>query len=279
MVRHIEIDNALFEAICRANLSGGQYAVLLAILRKTNGWHKEADAITRGELSRMTGIESQGYISQLTSELAARNIICVSPKRGRVTAYAVNPNADEWVGVSSQQNLTSTNQQKLTTVVSKTLLPPSAKPDYHQSVKADPSKDTLKDTCTKDTNKTEDDVVDPVVAVLNFWDSKSMRPAGLQPGDRDKIREVVRLASLARTTAHIQYFIDTKQIRSLRYMLTVWETQLPPPLPGDSAPVPTPKKPEVVYTEEELAAALITANEKWERQKARIAREKAEAQA
>jgi len=99
---HLRIPNALWEAMIRAGLSGGQYAVLLAIIRKTLGWHKQEDAISLATIVEMTGFTKRTVL-RCIPELKARNMIAVARGggRGRLSAFRFNSDWETWTPANS----------------------------------------------------------------------------------------------------------------------------------------------------------------------------------
>ena len=82
---NVQIANDLFEALCTVDMSGAEFRITLAILRKTYGWRKKEAHVTLADLIRMTGIRDRGYLSRVTSALADRHIIVKHSARAEVT--------------------------------------------------------------------------------------------------------------------------------------------------------------------------------------------------
>lgn len=93
---HIRIANELFDALCRAPLSGREFQVVNAILRLTYGWHKKSDSISLDQLKKQTGITHRPWLMRLLKSLESQNIINGTHTTGYATVYAINKNYEEW---------------------------------------------------------------------------------------------------------------------------------------------------------------------------------------
>lgn len=71
---HTRIANELLEGLCRAGLSARQWAVVMAVVRKTYGYGKKADDISLGQLSSMTGI-AKPHVSRAVNDLIAAGVL------------------------------------------------------------------------------------------------------------------------------------------------------------------------------------------------------------
>ena len=74
---HVDIANDIIEAMAKTYFSSYEIQVLLAILRKTYGWHKKEDWIPISQLVGMTGIY-KSHISRTLRKLIQRNMIIKS---------------------------------------------------------------------------------------------------------------------------------------------------------------------------------------------------------
>lgn len=75
---YTRLSNELLEALAAAGLSGRQFAIVAAIIRKTYGYNKKADDIGLGQLVQMTGID-KAHVSRVVRELADANVIHRKP--------------------------------------------------------------------------------------------------------------------------------------------------------------------------------------------------------
>lgn len=71
---HTRIANELLEAMCRAGFSARQWAVVMAVVRKTYGYGKKADDISLGQLEGMTGI-AKPHASRAVNDLIAAGVL------------------------------------------------------------------------------------------------------------------------------------------------------------------------------------------------------------
>lgn len=71
---HTRIANELLEAMCRVGFSARQWAVVMAVVRKTYGYGKKADDISLGQLSAMTGI-AKPHVSRAVNDLVAAGVL------------------------------------------------------------------------------------------------------------------------------------------------------------------------------------------------------------
>jgi phage replication O-like protein O len=109
---HIKIANDLWEAITRQRLSGSEFQVLLAVIRKTYGYNKKSDWITNRQLAAMTGLDAI-RASENVNRLKERGILTITEKRkGYERIIAINKDYDTWkplrktVRVEKTQTLT-----------------------------------------------------------------------------------------------------------------------------------------------------------------------------
>ena len=101
---YIRIANELWEALSRVEMSGAEFRVVLAILRQTYGRQGKEAIITHQELMKATGIADSGYLSRMTSALAARRIIIKWSSWGKPSNYGPQKDYDEWQGGQSVTN-------------------------------------------------------------------------------------------------------------------------------------------------------------------------------
>ena len=77
---HIRIPNSLYDAIT-AFLSLTTLRVLLAVLRKTEGYGKQEDDLSASQLASLCGAMSRQHVTTALNELAALNVIRKRPGR------------------------------------------------------------------------------------------------------------------------------------------------------------------------------------------------------
>ena len=94
--------NLILEALMKARLSGYEWRVLLVILRKTEGFHKEWDSISYSQFAKYTGLY-RSHTSRVVRSLEYRNIIKVDRKR-RINRYKINNKSMTWVPLGVTKN-------------------------------------------------------------------------------------------------------------------------------------------------------------------------------
>ena len=99
---HIRIANDLFEHICSARLTGTEYAVLLALIRKTYGWGKKEDAVSCSQLQALTDIPHRITVHQTLVRLEAAKLIAGEHRPGKPTTYRINKDYDLWLPVAQR---------------------------------------------------------------------------------------------------------------------------------------------------------------------------------
>ncbi len=93
---HLRIANDLFEAICRADLSGAELRVTLAIIRETYGWRRKQATITAKRLMELTGITDRGYVSRISTRLAGIGIIKKQSDWGHPSTFTIIKDYETW---------------------------------------------------------------------------------------------------------------------------------------------------------------------------------------
>ena len=91
---YFQFSNELAQAFTRVNLYPYEFRVLMVVLRKTWGWHKEMDRISFSQIAEMSGIPRQNAARAMTN-LVSRNII----KRrgtGKKLYYGLQENYELW---------------------------------------------------------------------------------------------------------------------------------------------------------------------------------------
>lgn len=74
------IANELLDALVRYPFTKRQYKVLLAVIRKTFGFHKPADDLTSPQLAAMTGL-ADTHCRAAVRELIALGVLIATPGR------------------------------------------------------------------------------------------------------------------------------------------------------------------------------------------------------
>ena len=71
---YTKIANELLDALCCVDLSGHEWKVVHAIIRKTYGYNKKEDWMTNTQIMLLTG-QTQQKVSQAKKKLVERNIV------------------------------------------------------------------------------------------------------------------------------------------------------------------------------------------------------------
>lgn len=105
---YTRLANELLDALIGAGLTARQWAVVMAVIRKTYGFNKKADEIGLSQLSTMTGIE-KANLSRTVRELEAAHVINrEAGTHGHL--LSINKQHKQW-GLSNQQPQLSKEQR------------------------------------------------------------------------------------------------------------------------------------------------------------------------
>lgn len=86
---YTKIANELLDVFARINLSGREWQILFAIIRKTYGFKKKTDRISLSQLEKITGIQSN-HCSGLIKKLEKKKIIVVKKNGYSPNEYSLN---------------------------------------------------------------------------------------------------------------------------------------------------------------------------------------------
>jgi len=131
---HLDIANEIVEFLMRTEFSGGEFRLILAVLRKTWAWQKKEDWISLSQLAKMTGF-SRRYVCRVKKQLVNKKTLLEVNN-----ALKFNKNYDEWV------------VNKKTPPVNKKTLGSEQKGDRVVNKKTHTKDTTTKDTTTKENN-------------------------------------------------------------------------------------------------------------------------------
>ncbi|MCX5829308.1 MAG: conserved phage C-terminal domain-containing protein [Deltaproteobacteria bacterium] len=99
---YLIIANEIAERFCNYRISGEEWLVLWAILRKTYGWQKKEDRISLSQFAAITGLKRQTVLRALR-KLASKGIITIIKNDDtQVNTYRFNKHFDEWVPLSKK---------------------------------------------------------------------------------------------------------------------------------------------------------------------------------
>ena len=89
------IASELVEALAEINLSAYESRILWALFRKTYGWHKKADRVSRSQFAEITGLDPR-HISRTLANLLSRNIIIKKAVSPQVVIYSIQKDYTLW---------------------------------------------------------------------------------------------------------------------------------------------------------------------------------------
>jgi len=111
---HLQIANDLWEAIARQDLSGQEFRVLIAVIRKTYGFKKKQDWLTNRCLAMVTGLHTHS-VSRAITRLVVRNIIRVNQNvEGHKRIVSINKDYDTWRGLTDLRRVNQNADRGLT---------------------------------------------------------------------------------------------------------------------------------------------------------------------
>ena len=97
---YTRVANELFDAIIRARLNRRQYAVLLAVTRKTYGYNRKTARISIRQVAAMTGLERSNVIRTINRlvkmSVLIRNEMPTSRDGAQVFEMGLNKHYDQW---------------------------------------------------------------------------------------------------------------------------------------------------------------------------------------
>lgn len=129
---YTRLANELLDALIGAGLTSRQWAVLMAIVRKTYGYSKKTDDIGLSQLANMTGI-AKPHVSVTVRELAARRIITREDgKFGH--RLGINKNTRLWLSVTDSVTLTKIADEQTTVTKTVTVTDETAQPEVTEPV-------------------------------------------------------------------------------------------------------------------------------------------------
>jgi phage replication O-like protein O len=88
-VYFIKIPNIMIETLAKINLRSSEGQLIIAIVRKTIGYHKDQDKISVSQLMKMTGLSRRTVIYGLQT-LEARQIISITRNRIEARLHDTN---------------------------------------------------------------------------------------------------------------------------------------------------------------------------------------------
>lgn len=95
---HLRLGNRLCEALISAPFHGMQYKIVLAIVRQTIGWQRQAVSLSLADLATLCGCSPVGGFRRAIKELVAEGVLHLVTEGGGATAnaYAVELDYERW---------------------------------------------------------------------------------------------------------------------------------------------------------------------------------------
>lgn len=162
---HTKIANELLDAILCHDFSKRQLKIIFYIIRKTYGWNKSEDDISRSQIVDATGLKNP-HVTTTIQELLEMNVIIVGTGN-HAKRYKINKYYDTW-RVTKTVIVTKTVNVTETVIVTETVT------DCYQNgnfslPKQYPQKTTPKDN-TKDNNSSAKKYIPPIEPdLLKEW--------------------------------------------------------------------------------------------------------------
>ena len=94
---YTKLFNPLLDMICKANLSGREFRIVLFIIRSTYGWNKKSFPMSKSFIADGTGIDRR-HVSAILNNLIKKNIIIEYglDKDSRCKVFGLNKHYSQW---------------------------------------------------------------------------------------------------------------------------------------------------------------------------------------
>ena len=157
---HTKIANELLDIIVKTDFSKRQYKILLFVIRKTYGWNKSEDDISRSQIVEATGLKNP-HVTTTIQELLNQNVLIVGLGKHAKT-YKINKYYDTW-------RITETVTITESVPVTKTVIVTETVTDSYQNGNNSLPKQYPQKTTPKDNTK------DICIECLNYLNEKVKR--------------------------------------------------------------------------------------------------------
>ncbi len=135
---HIDIALEVVEKFCSYRISGEEWLVLWAILRKTYGWHKKEDRISLSQFAVITGLKRQTVLRAISKLSSKKMIGVIKNDSSGINMYSFIKDFDKWEPLS-----------KKITVSSKKIMPVIKKDNWGESKKGHTKENITKENIQK----------------------------------------------------------------------------------------------------------------------------------
>lgn len=141
---YLRLSNTLVDALCRVSLSGRQFRVMLAIIKKTYGFNKKIDWIVADQIRELMNYDSAyTHICADIRELKKRKLIVEDGRK-----IGPNPIVSEWVLCPENDKMTNKSRDRNLSLEEPKTVTAMTENSHFYDRKQSPQK---KDNITKDT--------------------------------------------------------------------------------------------------------------------------------
>ena len=102
--------NDILKALVRAELSGGEYQIILLVIRQTYGFKKKEDWISLTQFEKITN-KSRARVSECIKTLVKKNILVKRSVAGLNAYYGLNKDFDTWNKLVKKSGLVKNTRQ------------------------------------------------------------------------------------------------------------------------------------------------------------------------
>ena len=118
-----KISNEIINVLCKKRISGREWQILWTIIRKTWGFKKKVDYISKSQFAEITGIPRQ-KCQELLNNLEAKNIInkgITQKGNSSTVTYGINKDYEQWKVLPKKVTVTQKGNGLLPKKVTKVL--------------------------------------------------------------------------------------------------------------------------------------------------------------
>ncbi len=90
----LRIANELIIAMARYPFNGSEFRIVIAVIKKTDGWHKRSDVIPFSQISSFTNLNLR-YVKKLVKRLSQDNVLFKEPSPNG-NSLSLNKNYYGW---------------------------------------------------------------------------------------------------------------------------------------------------------------------------------------
>lgn len=193
---HTKIANELLDVLISTDFSKRQYKILLFIIRKTYGWNKSEDDISRSQIVDATGLKNP-HVTTTIQELIEMNVLIVSTGT-HAKKYKINKYYDTW-------RITETVTITKTVTVTESVIVTEMVTDCYQNSNKSLPKQYPQKTTPKD--NTKDNTKDICVECINYLNEKTKKNFRIVKSNIDFIKARLKEGYTKEDVFHV---IDVK---------------------------------------------------------------------